>query len=303
LNASISNLGYVVLGVSDLAKWEHFAVDIVGAAIGQRDGERSIGLRMDEYEQRVQLVKSRDDDLVAAGWDLTSETQLEQFVRDLRQKDVAIRDGGRELAAERRVERVFICDDPNGVAHELYYGLWTAPMSEPFRSKVLTNAGFETGRLGVGHFLQIARNYDESVAFYRDLLGLRITDYIRQKDFAGPGMDIEVTFLHAAAGRHHSAAVTALPFPKRIHHLMFQMQSMNDVGLALDRCVASGVRVLHGLGHHANNRSTSFYVESPSGFAFEFAWGGVVVDDLSWEITTHPQISAWGHRSPGSAPR
>lgn len=43
----ISNLGYIVLGVSDLDAWERFAVDVVGLQVGAREAGVSLGLRMD----------------------------------------------------------------------------------------------------------------------------------------------------------------------------------------------------------------------------------------------------------------
>jgi hypothetical protein len=42
----------------------------------------------------------------------------------------------------------------------------------------------------------------------------------------------------------------------------------------------------------------SFYALTPSGFQFEFGWGGRKVDDATWETTTYSQVSEWGHHPP-----
>ena len=61
-----------------------------------------------------------------------------------------------------------------------------------------------TGDLGIGHILPVARDYDASVRWYQDVLGLRYSDRIRQE--MAPGIYADATFFHAATGRHHSLA-------------------------------------------------------------------------------------------------
>ena len=54
---SVSTLGYMVIGVSDLTAWESFAVNILGLQVGARATGESLGLRMDDYEQRILLLQ------------------------------------------------------------------------------------------------------------------------------------------------------------------------------------------------------------------------------------------------------
>ncbi|MBN9426345.1 MAG: VOC family protein [Burkholderiales bacterium] len=294
--ASISNLGYFVLGVSDLAAWERFAVDIIGLQAGRRD-ERSLALRMDDFEQRIVLVKDAADDLLAVGWEFDTAADLVAYVARLREQGVAVAEAAAEQAAERRVERLFSCDDPNGFRHEFYVGAQRAWMSNGFRSKLM-RGGFNTGRLGVGHFVAAAKDPAATAAFCERALGLRVSDYIRGE--LAPGVVLEVNFYHSATGRHHSMATAKIPFPfpKRIHHIMVEAQDMNDVGLAYDRCLKAGLPIMMDLGHHPNDQMFSFYVQTPSGFALEFGAGGVVVDDANWAIRSYTQLSDWGHHHP-----
>ena len=73
---------------------------------------------------------------------------------------------------------------------------------------------------------------------------------------------------------------------------------MDDVGLCWDRVLRAGHRVAQTLGRHPNDRMFSFYAYTPSGFQFEYGWGGREVDDDTWEPTTYDQISEWGHHPP-----
>lgn len=292
--SEISNLGYLVFGVSDLDKWEEFAIGIAGFQVGKRDAGRSLALRLDEYEQRILLEKNDQDDLAAAGWLFDTEAELDVYVRQLLDKGIGIEDGGAELAASRRVEKVYVSKDPVGYRHEFAFGPSYAPLSDSFKSPSLVS-GFETGALGVGHFLAVARNYKESVAFYRDGLGLKISDYIRQE--LAPGLVADATFFHTRTGRHHSLATCWVPnAPKRLNHFMVQVKELDDVGLAYDRALKAGAPVYMGIGHHPNDHMVSFYVVTPSGFAMEYGYGGLVIDDANWEIKSYSQLSDWGHQ-------
>lgn len=292
--ASLSTLGYCVIGVSNLEEWEIFATTILGMQVGRRDEGRSLALRMDENAQRILLEKSADDDLTAAGWQLDTEEHLEEYVQHLRDAGIDVSDGGAALAQRRRVEKLYTCNDPNGYTHEFYFGPVIEPMSNPFRSQVLIGPGFETGILGIGHILTIANDYKQSVDFYKNVLGLKISDYIRQE--VEPGKVVDATFLHAATGRHHSLATAQFPSPKRLNHIMVQVRDPNDVGMAFDRCAKAGVPIHLTLGHHPNDQMFSFYMQTPSGFGLEFGAGGIVIDDDNWTIVNYSQLSNWGHK-------
>ncbi len=292
--AAISNLGYAVFGVSDLAAWEHFAVDLMGFQAGRREEGRMLALRMDAHEQRIVLERGDEDDLRAAGWQFDSEDQLESFVAGVRAKGVAVEACSPARAKDRRVEKLYSIDDADGFRHELYFGPVIAPAARAFRSSVLKGPGFRTGPLGLGHLLPRAKDYAATVKFYREVLGLKVSDYIREE--IGPGMVADATFFHAATGRHHSIATAGFPSPKILNHVMVEVHDMDDVGLAYDRCVKAGCTMTLELGHHPNDRMFSFYVRTPSGFSMEFGWGGIVIDDADWQVITYDKMSDWGHK-------
>ena len=53
--ASVTQLGYLGIGVSDLARWEHFAANVLGLEVNGADADGSTFLRMDEYHHRFIL--------------------------------------------------------------------------------------------------------------------------------------------------------------------------------------------------------------------------------------------------------
>jgi 2,3-dihydroxybiphenyl 1,2-dioxygenase len=298
--SEISTLGYVVFNVSDLNAWENFATNILGLQVGRRSKD-AFALRMDEWEQRIRIEHGSDDDITAMGWEFDTVKELEEYVAGLRQRDIEVIECDRALAETRQVERVFYCMAPEGFRHEFFYGPMLAPMTRPFSSPVLVGPGFETGRLGVGHIFSIAKDYPATVKFAIEVLGLKISDYIRDAQSI-PGVTVDSTFFHTVTGRHHSYATAFMPFPKRMHHLMVQVKSLDDVGLAFDRVRNAGIPVVMEIGHHPNDCMTSFYCYTPSGIAVEFGWGGIVIDDDNWNIKNYSQLSDWGHRMQAPPP-
>lgn len=297
--AVISNLGYLVLEVSDLEAWERFAVDVVGLQAGRREPGASLALRMDELAGRIFLESGSADDMKVAGWAFDTEAALLAYVADLRERGLKVDDAPAELAGRRRVERLFSWTDENGLVHEFHFGAECVPSSDAFRSRVLRGA-FKTGRLGVGHYVAVDKCDGRTAGFYERVLGVKVSDYIRGE--IAPGAMMDVAFFHSATGRHHSVATAQIPFPfpKKVHHIMVELTDINDVGLAYDRCLAAGLPIEMDLGHHPNDGMFSFYVKTPSGFSLEMGYGGVVVDDATWDIRRYSQLSDWGHKHPAA---
>lgn len=289
--ADIANLGYSVFGVRDLQRWKEFA-HVLGFQVG-RDEHDVLTLRMDDYEQRFVLELGDEDDLRATGWELDNEEQLETYVAMLRAHGLEVTLASHETAALRCVQKLYCADDVNGFRNEFYCGPCKTSLRRAFRSPTMTGA-FKTGDLGMGHVVVHSRDYQKSVDFYCNVMGLRLSDRIR--DEVAPGRTIDVTFLHTSTGRHHSLATGVTPGPKILNHVMVEAQSMDDVGLAYDRCIAAGYGMHMEIGHHPNDQMFSFYVITPSGFSLEFGWGGIVIDDAQWKPVVYDKLSDWGHR-------
>ena len=289
--SGIANLGYVVLGVSDFVRWKEFAANL-GLQLGCQS-ERSISFRMDEYEQRVILENGIEDDIRAAGWEFTGEAELESFVQELRLKGVHVECASSQQAQQRGVQKLYSVQDPNGFQDELYCGPSIVDGANKFSSPTL-KGGFVTGRLGLGHLLVKAVDVSRSLDFYQESLGLQLSDRVREE--IAPGRVIDVTFMHAATGRHHSLATGKTSGNKILNHFMLEVDSMDDVGLAYDRCIKAGYTIQAELGRHPNDQVFSFYVCTPSGFAIELGYGGIVIDDEKWTPVVYDKLSAWGHK-------
>jgi 2,3-dihydroxybiphenyl 1,2-dioxygenase len=289
MQPGVTQLGYLGFQVRDLAAWERFATQILGLGVSRRLDDGGLALRLDGHEQRFFLEPGEADDLAFVGWELPDLAALEATAGRLRSAGVAVEDAGAS-AATRRVERLLRFRDPAGIPCELFFG--PALAAEPFRSPVV-RSGFVADEQGLGHLVLSARSRAESEEFYTRLLGFRLSDRIVADVF---GCKADITFLHANA-RHHSLALSE-GHRKRLHHFMIEARSMDEVGLCFDRALRAGVPIVLTPGRHPNDRMYSFYAQTPSGFEFEFGWGGREVDDATWEPTTYERISEWGHHPP-----
>lgn len=290
--AEISHLSYVCLEVSDLAAWKTFAVDILGMQPGAPGDARSLNLRMDGYAYRFSLTQGPADDIVAAGWELESAADLDAYVARVRSAGGDMRPAPEALTRLRGVQALYLLEDPTGFTHEFFVGPTKA--ATPFASKVLTGPGFRTGDLGIGHILPVAKDYAASKHFYTEIMGLRLSDVIREE--VAPGVVADATFFHSKTGRHHSLATGQFPWPKRLNHFMVEVLDMDDVGLAYERALKADIPIIMHLGHHPNDKVFSFYMKSPSGFGVEVGFGGVVIDDPDWKPVIYSKMSDWGHK-------
>jgi len=292
---AIARLGYLGFEVSDLGAWEHFALEVLGLGLAERGADGSLALRMDEQAQRILLHPGTSDDLAYLGFEVEDEHALRGLAQTLSLSGFAVSEGKPETARARRVAELFQLEDPSGVPVELFCAPDLA--RAPFRSAAVPS-GFVTGEEGLGHVVLLAREAAAHDRFYRELLGMKLSDRIHTE--LAPGLSLDITFLHANP-RHHTVAFTKAPLPKRIHHFMLELGSMEDVGHAYDRCLERGIPIANTLGQHPNDGMFSFYARTPSGFEVEIGWGGRKVDDATWEVRTYDRLSTWGHRPPAVA--
>ncbi|WP_063058626.1 VOC family protein [Nocardia sienata] len=289
----VKELAYVVYEASDLVAWRRFACDLLGMQLAHEDAD-SLALRTDEKAFRWRIDRGPADDLIASGYQVSSSEALDALVERLRAAGAEATEGDAALAAARHVDRIVLTTDPMGNRIELVTGF--ADAATPFRSEALLGR-FVTGEGGAGHQVLLARGVgrDEYLAFYEDVLGFRVSDVIVEE--LAPGTYADLIFLRCNP-RHHSVAFGEMPHPKRTHHFMIEVTDIRDVGMAYDRCLDAEQPFEMTLGMHPNDNMFSFYVRTPSGFSVEYGWGGLLIDDQTWQVRTLDRLHSWGHRAP-----
>lgn len=279
---SIRALGYVGIAARNPDEWSGFGTKFLGMQLAEQ-GASSLALRMDDRKQRLIVERSDYDGPRFFGWETADSAAMQSVAARVEAAGVAVRREPQSLADQRGVRELISFADPAGHRVEVFHGAQAAASAfQPGRAI----AGFRTGALGLGHAVLFVRRPEEMKAFYRDVLGFGISDYMYEP--------FRATFFHVNA-RHHSFAMVDSD-RDGLHHLMVEMYAFDDVGHTYDIALGEKDRIGVTLGRHSNDYMVSFYSRSPSGFLVECGWGGREIDPATWqpyELTMGPSV--WGH--------
>ncbi|GAA2646259.1 VOC family protein [Streptomyces vastus] len=298
--STVNSLGYVVVR-GPLEPWKQFGTEVLGLQLGRSSDPDTLLFRNDERAWRLAVEAGEPagpDSLEALGLEVRSREDLQRLADELRAKGVEVREDP-ELARRRQVQQLVSFRDAAGYCIEAYWGA-TVDAAAFVSPRGVSFVAGETpyGDMGIGHTFLFTGNAEKSAAFWIDNLGFRLSDTIA----LGPEPAI---FLHCNP-RHHSAAFASIPGapPSGLGHLMLEVSTLEAVGRAADIAAEHDVRVSMTLGEHTNDRMTSVYLTTPSGFDIEYGWNGRVIDDEEWTVSHYGAISLWGHRflTPPSAP-
>lgn len=287
----ISAFSYVGIRSPRATDWADLGPNVLGMELVGND-DSGVVLRHDDAAHRITVRPGEADAIDYLGWDVGGPAGLQEVIARLRADGHAVTEDDRALAKVREVAEIAWFTDPFGFRHELTWGLHMRPATfRPGRA----HGGFVTGDGGLGHVVLMVPDLEQALHLFVDVLGFRLSDSI--------DIGMQLRFLHCN-GRHHSVALAGTPGMVGVHHLMLEVRSLDDVGIALDLVNTRDIPVTMSLGRHTNDLMTSFYLRSPSGFDIEYGWGGVPVDDATWPVRTFRTTSIWGHKPPpGGGPR
>ncbi len=293
---SIRQLGYLGLGVRNLAAWERLMVSSFGLARLQTKEEGTLYLRMDERHHRLRLRAEEEDRLLCIGWQVDGPADMESIGDGLVGSGVKVSEGTPEELAERKVAGMVKFDDPNGYPTELFYAP-KVPVDQPFQPG-RPMSGFKAGALGLGHILATAVDVKETEQFYTRVLGFKVTDYA-----ANGGVFMRCNARHHSVAFHPVGSFGQQDARPQIQHVLIEVNELDDVGTALDSAEAQGVEVAMTLGRHTNDLMTSFYVKTPGPINIEYGCGGRLIDDANWTAKVYSKGDLWGHKRVDEAER
>jgi 3,4-dihydroxy-9,10-secoandrosta-1,3,5(10)-triene-9,17-dione 4,5-dioxygenase len=282
---NVTALGYLGLETaSSLDEWSAFARDVLGASV-LKDGDRLL-LRIDEHVYRIEVRHASKNGVSHVGWDVGTPVRLAQLRERLAQSGVACEPGSAALCRDRGVVSMLQCRDPAGTQLELFYGRMNpaAPFVSPHGVR------FVTGELGLGHVVFRANPYADTLRFYQELLGFRMTDLWATDEFT-------LVFMHCNR-RHHSLALRPGNDGSELIHFMLEVEGVDAVGLAAERGANAISRTI---GRHFNDGMFSCYFRTPSAFEVEYGTQGRLIDDATWSVGQIDNPSGWGHQKrPGA---
>ena len=191
---------------------------------------------------------------------------------------------------------------PDGLAIQLRVAPKVAPSvrAVPHSPATPPGAGAAPARSRAGtvrprrlsHLLMFASDVPASIAFYRDVLGLRLSD--RSCD--------GIAFLHGAHGSDHHLIALAKSHAGGLHHSSWDVGSVHQVGLGAEHMKARGHDRGWGLGRHVLGSNYFYYVRDPWGSYAEYSFDiDHIPADLDWPAADHPpedSFYVWGPAPP-----
>lgn len=191
---------------------------------------------------------------------------------------------------------------PDGLAIQLRVAPKVAPSvrAVPHSPATPPGAGAAPARSRAGtvrprrlsHLLMFTSDVPASIAFYRDVLGLRLSDH------AGDG----IAFLHGAHGSDHHLIALAKSHAGGLHHSSWDVGSVHQVGLGAEHMKARGHDRGWGLGRHVLGSNYFYYVRDPWGSYAEYSFDiDHIPADLDWPAADHPpedSFYVWGPAPP-----
>lgn len=125
----------------------------------------------------------------------------------------------------------------------------------------------------------------QSVAFYEQHLGLRVSDWLG--DF--------MCFLRCNSVHH---CLAFLPGPACLNHVAFEMRDLDEMMRGISRLAKQNVVLGWGPGRHTAGNNTFAYFLAPSGQALEYTAEVQRIDEATWRPTVYapaPDITdQWG---------
>ena len=192
--------------------------------------------------------------------------------------------------------------DPDGTLIELRAAPKTSPDQKP-PAEFISSPGGKPGApkrsaaprvkpLRLGHCLTFTRDVTAALAFYGDVLGLRLSDR--------SGSDI--AFMHGIHGSAHHLIAFARSHAPGLHHCCWDVRSLNDIGLGATHMANHGYRDGWGLGRHVLGSNYFHYIRDPWGSHCEYSCDmDYIPVNSEWQAGDHDAEDAfyvWGPQPP-----
>ncbi|OIJ27601.1 VOC family protein [Nocardioides luteus] len=146
--------------------------------------------------------------------------------------------------------------------------------------------------IGVTHVVLNTVDIDRAVAFYTDVLGMRVSDWSEH----------QMAFLRCNTD-HHSIAFNQAAWTS-VNHVAYEMPSMDHFMRGIGSLKQQGVTPLWGPGRHGPGNNTFSYFADPAGLVCEYTSDVAQVVEDQWLCKVWrrvPELSdLWGTAGPPS---
>jgi 2,3-dihydroxy-p-cumate/2,3-dihydroxybenzoate 3,4-dioxygenase len=238
-------LAQVTLNVTDLARSRAFYAALPGLAIDRPESGSGAAFRVGTEETRLVLSASATPGLKRFAFAVESACDLDELAGLLERHEVKWR------------------PLPGGAGLRMIDPHWRAAVDFCVEPNVIPIETPRDAILGIGHLVLRSDAYRDCVAFWRNVLGFRVSDEI----------DERISFLRCFPNPlHHSLAIGQARRPA-FHHLNFRAAEAFDIARAARQLADGGIEVVCGPGRHTPTGSRYVYFLDPDGLTLEVSAG------------------------------
>lgn len=260
MDQSVQRLGYVVLGVPDLAESTKFYSSVGHLTVHDASGAASfLGGGYDHHWLRLEQHQHQRG-LMRVGFQLASEGVLADVANRLDERGIAFEEIG-DLEGDG-IDRGLRFSDPDGVQVDVYTDMLSRAV------KPTQDAVRMTEML---HSVWFSADPVAAHRFYADVLGFRASDWIKRN----------AVFMRSANNYHHSLGIFRSS-PQRagsLDHFCILVENIDDVMRARNIALRQGAQLQKDVLRHAASGSISVYIADPmTGISFEFCTEHDIVD-------------------------
>ncbi len=274
-------LGYVALGVSDIARSSAFYRDMVGLDLTGTGPQGEVFLRCSLDHHNVVLYPGAVG-LRRLGWQMESAAEVDAMAQAATRAGIAVAEvSDIETAALQQDRSIRLVEPNSGATFEFYSRI--GQVDEPYAQRL---AKIER----LGHVVLRSPKMAEATKTAMAALNFRHSDAI----------DGLVNFLRCFPNPfHHSLAFTR-GAANGLHHVNFMVKEIDDIGKAMTRLKRADVPIVYGPGRHPPSESVFLYFLDPDGMTVEYSFGMETFEEVgAREHRTLPAVPAsfdhWGN--------
>ncbi len=281
----VQDVQYIRLAAPDLDKMEAFLTDFGLHRSARTD--KALYMRGTDAEHTVHITELGEPAFLGLAFNAAGEEDLDAIANLDSASDVLDNDepcGGKKV----------ILSDPDGLKVEIIHGIKEL---EPIPVQDITpfNSGSRRRRVGpfvrstprpsqikrLGHIVLRCGNFKGCVDFYRNTLGMLVSDYLYRGEADDPG-ETAAEFLRCNRGEiytdHHTILVTDAD-EAGLGHVAFEVEDWNDLSVGHWYMQETEYQHNFGLGRHILGSQLFDYWSDPWGHNHEHWTDGDLLNE------------------------
>jgi catechol-2,3-dioxygenase len=254
----LTKVGHIAMRVPEPARAAKFYTETLGFDLsGQADGVMYLRCGADHHCTVFYPVNHsspwdvhipQEPGLHHIAFEVSSQEELTKAAELLRSRGVTIV-AGPGKCEELGVEKTLRFLDPEGRCVELYCNMEQIRDTGGSRSEIRPKK--------LSHFNLTSKRWEETSQFYIDLLGMKVSDWI--KDGA--------VFMRCAPEYHSLVFMRAKE--NTVNHCMYEVENYDAFMRAVAIMKERGVSIVNGPGRHGPGRALYLYCKDSEGNTFE----------------------------------